>query len=786
MRPTRSLVALAVAALVLVALPSRPAPAPAQAQEPAASPRRQRYLDYARAAAESVWARHDEIVARWRETFDPAGPFGYRGPSELLEMAVIDAWLFEREGKPELADRAKKVLLEYGDFRAQYPEAAARKRPDYAKGVPALGDFFTANRYVHAFEVLARLGRLSPEERAKCEALIAESVDYLLLTAEWGAMNRGMLRAETLAWAVRALPSQPSTPRWEMQRRALGDDNWGHWEIEDATLYHGIWLYALLGYSDARGKLDDLFRTPEVFYYAQYFLHLLCPAGIVPDFGDATWTQNWQHFLVFFEAAAARLHDPSLAWAAQGLADRFVDWSKPTSAWLGLMLLDAYRWGGEGPVGGPPASLSEEVLEDVVGKKVVFRDGWQKESTYLLLDYRDEGDGGLNFRDYLRDTIPIEEEKVTHGHADENSIPLLMSGGSVLLHDAGYRDRMPSGPFGAYRADYFHDRLCVRPEKIFAGQKAGESRYSVRDAVPGQSLLDFLHDAGSYRPVRTKKVDFLTFPDFDVSRTRLHDEGWGYDWDRAIVWVKDPGLFLVFDVFKARREEFFTLAQLWHAQKVSARGEHWSDVGYEALGPHALPTDRRLLVSFPEGPRRLEGEEPIRRNAQDEAMVYQAASQHFELGETVCLVAALAPHGKDEAPGPLAARIRLVETTPAGAGTTVAVESGGATTLVGVKHDLRRDMARDHRRPRYLYEKGKLAYGEVTSDADLVFARRTGEDLAYTAVNATRVDLAGRTLFQAGEATYGLAFDGAPDAPGVGKVRYWRESVKVGGEPRGR
>ena len=70
------------------------------------------------------------------------------------------------------------------------------------------------------------------------------------------------------------------------------------------------------------------------------------------------------------------------------------------------------------------------------------------------------------FRDYLRDSIPVEEEKMTHGHADENSIVLLMSGGSVLLRDGGYRDYMPSGPFGAYRQDYFHNRLVVRPEKI--------------------------------------------------------------------------------------------------------------------------------------------------------------------------------------------------------------------------------------------------------------------------------------------------------------------------------
>ena len=33
-------------------------------------------------------------------------------------------------------------------------------------------------------------------------------------------------------------------------------------------------------------------------------------------------------------------------------------------------------------------------------------------------------------------------------------------------------------------------------------------------AVPGQGLLDFLRDAGSYRRVRTQKIDFLDLADF--------------------------------------------------------------------------------------------------------------------------------------------------------------------------------------------------------------------------------------------------------------------------------
>jgi hypothetical protein len=82
-----------------------------------------------------------------------------------------------------------------------------------------------------------------------------------------------------------------------------------------------------------------------------------------------------------------------------------------------------------------------------------------------------------------------------------------------------------------------------------------------------------MRDAGSYRPVRTRKVDFLVQPEFDYARTRLLDDGWGYDADRVVVYLKDPEMFIVFDVFKSRTTEFFTLADLWHTRQIVARGE---------------------------------------------------------------------------------------------------------------------------------------------------------------------------------------------------------------------
>ncbi len=488
-----------------------------------------KYLEFARVSADWTWEHQDSLIAIWRNTLDPNNVFGYRPPSRLLEMAAIYATLYEIEGKKKYAERAKNVLLTYNDYKKEYPKEAEERRTDYQDGVPAMPDFFTTMRYIRPYDILNKRGYLNNDEKEKIEEVIAASLKYLLRTQEWGAMNRSALRAETLAWAIRAMPNHPIAKSLKIYEKALGDDNWGQWEIEDASLYHAVWLYALLGYADAKNDLDGLFHTPEMYYYSQYFLHLMSPDGMIPDYGDANLHSNWNRYLVYFEAAAKIYNDPELKWAATVIANKFIDFNQIQNIGLAYLFLDCYRYGTDKLDTHPPEELSEEVMEDVQGKKIVFRNGWDKNSSYMLLNYRDEGDGGLLYRDYLRDAIPVEEEKMTHGHADENSISLIMYKESIMLHDGGYRDYMPSGPYGAYRQDYFHNRLCVRPEKIWMGQKSGEYRYSPTDhpEIEGQSVLSFLRNAGSYRNVRTQKIDFLTFSDFDYSRTRLIDGNMG-------------------------------------------------------------------------------------------------------------------------------------------------------------------------------------------------------------------------------------------------------------------
>jgi len=104
-----------------------------------------------------------------------------------------------------------------------------------------------------------------------------------------------------------------------------------------------------------------------------------------------------------------------------------------------------------------------------------------------------------------------------------------------------------------------------------------------------------------------------------------------------------------------------------------------------------------------------------------------------------------------------------------------------------VKCDLRRDMSRDWRRPRYTYEAGKVSFGELETDGDFLFATLAADDapggkerLAYTIVNLTKALFRGRPLVDVKPAVFGLAYDGSPDGPGFGKLRYWRDEAEVG------
>lgn len=204
---------------------------------------RAEYLAYAKEAADSVWAKHPAEVKRWRESIDTNYVFGYNPPGTDPILAGVSAQLYKDTKDRKYADRARKLLVGYGDYKTAYPKSFALKRPEYEKGLPALPNFFTAPSYIRAYRLLKDEDVLTKKDKEIIEQNIAESADFILRTQEWGPMNRATLRAEVLTGAVKTVPHHPNARLWEMMARSIMDDNWGKWGIEDASLYNGIWLY---------------------------------------------------------------------------------------------------------------------------------------------------------------------------------------------------------------------------------------------------------------------------------------------------------------------------------------------------------------------------------------------------------------------------------------------------------------------------------------------------------------------------------------------------------------
>lgn len=721
------------------------------------------YLEAIQRSAEQGWKDYPDVIARWKAGTKSFPLWGYDAPAQPVYLASVLAFLYEQTGDVEHARRAAKILSTFGDLREALAKEYAKSRVEYSEGVPPLSNFFFLPPYVRAYMRIRASGVLDAGSRKKIEREIAESVDFIFRFPEWGAHNRAMLRAEALRYACLAMPDHPRAAAWKQMADAIAADNLDHWEVEDAAGYHPVYLHALLSYAEASGK-GEIFAHPVLHYYFQYYLKLISPFGSIPDFGDAAWNSSPSglRFTAVFEKGASVYHDPQLKWAAQAMLRASKVRTSMLSVGDAYHLSDAYRWADETIVPAPPVSGSGEVLEDVIGKKVVFRNGWDSTGTYLLLNYRDEGEGGWLDREYLRRTISVEEEKMHHGHADENSIVLLADRGAVLLHDAGYRDALPSGKFGSWRQDYFHNRLVARKNK--------------RDANEG--VLDFLRNSGAYRQVQTRKVDFLTLRDVDMSRTRVTESSMGYSWDRTIVYVRDPGYFIVVDGVRILSADYYTFTNLWHTQNVLRRGENFFDVSNDSIRSFRFPRNRSLLIAFPETYQKTVGVEPISRQFQTEQAVYQTVSSQYKAGDYECFVTVLVPHDPGADPAALAARFQLLKTSAPYRAVAVQSNVDGKVSVAMVKLDLDMELARENIRPRYQYDLGRVSFGDFETDAYFFYGVQDRSSIHYSASNFLKVVWKGKPVVEALPNTHPLQLDGGGDRVGYSKWRKWEGMIE--------
>ena len=163
------------------------------------------------------------------------------------------------------------------------------------------------------------------------------------------------------------------------------------------------------------------------------------------------------------EKCATQYHSPTLKYAVNRFTEAHVGCASGLSGGIDRFLrqlVSAHDWSDDELAEQPPAPHSQEACDDTIGKKCVFRNGWDRDSSYLLLNYRDESATNEIYHKNLTLTIPVKAEKTHHGHSDENALCMLVAQERILLTEGGYRKGAERDC--TYRSDYYHNKLIVR------------------------------------------------------------------------------------------------------------------------------------------------------------------------------------------------------------------------------------------------------------------------------------------------------------------------------------
>ncbi|MGB9717908.1 MAG: hypothetical protein ACPL4E_05635 [Thermoproteota archaeon] len=730
------------------------------------------YFDFIKKYYEELLRNYDQSLKDWEKRMETADSFD--PPMAPVARALVEGFLYSVTGIKEYAEKAREAMLTYQKLPEMVPDRM-RRMPKYVKGIhPMLNWFGGVTLFLRAYEFIRNSGVIGVEDREVFKHIVGNSLKPFFSFPEWGPHNRAIKRGLALAYAAKVFPDHPDASKWSRLGKLMVEPSLKHWSLEDSELYVPIWLSDLLLYLDVTGDREVL-DSPIMKYYFHYFTYLLCPLGMIPDFGDATWGANAELYLAILEKGASVYRDPYMKYAADRIF-RFAVKEKR----LGVYAIFAYLWSDDSVEAKVPASLSQEVLDEAIGKKIVFREGWDENAAYMLLNYMDEGDIGWYYKEHLRNTLVVTAEKMHHGHADENSIVTLIKNGAFLLHDGGYREALPNG---AYRADVYHNRIVVRP------------------GTPSRKrLFEFLHDKGVYQPVRTRRVHFKTFRDVDVSRTEVMDGKNGYHWDRVVTYLKDLKAFVIHDGVKILGDGEFTVSNLLWTQNIHAAGEEFFDTSIDLIGMvgamnkpditleerklFAWPNKKgeRLLIYFHPDGGKTQGVDETMRCYLPEKCVYQTYSNRFKKGEYASFTTFLWPHREDEAVDTMLGKLKRVKVDKYPNATAIRIEQPNGAAYVCVKHDLSIGLVRPEVRPVYTYEAGEVRYDEFATDAAYLYARLNGSLLKYAFIDGMRLLFRDKTIFSSEEPSV-IDLTNRPDIDRKGTFKtekeYWEFELKT-------
>lgn len=690
--------------------------------------------------------------------------------SWLGHLTVLDAVMYHETGKEEWLDRVKEEL---GIFISVQDEMVLRCQNGtlpflykQEEGKPVEGPaknplevleendtdpwHFQVVETIFSFTPVLRglfiIGKdaFTREEWSRIEILCYAEINHIFRDCEWGRHNRATLRAISLLLFARLFPEHEAAAHCMKLADMLFEDSLGNWSIEDATSYLGLWLNSIAEYTQYRGVWN--FRIEQILgYYCYYYTAMLLPSGGLPEFGDTRFDSGTSSCLSLgvMELMAKRHRDGVLKYAIER---QFRNMVKNNTMDNGVQyergMTNAFVWADDSIEPVEPTVFSCEVLDELVGKKAVFRNSWEEDAVYLFYNYRDAGPYGKLTRDYLQNTIPVHAEKPHHGHADEQSICALCAGGAVLLRDGGYRDSFTTN--GHYRADFYHNRLVIRNGRVFKEK----------------GFLEYAENIGDYLPVRTEKIFFHQFNCGEVIKTRLYDDFHAAQADRHIIYLKEAQLFVVVDTVSSYYPQEMTTGVMYHAERMTQtepgiyRIQEESAEGlmhfHRYKSEQKAHTEQFLCVAFA-GENMSFSMEMQRRNYRQETALSCYTSRYFGQGEYYSYVSLLIPEigntpEKVEEQKKRALEIihsLNTEHTHFGRNLTIQLQADGRDYTLGIQCDDQLCIEDKNLRPTYSYETGRASYGAFETDAKFLIS----DSQTYGIIDGSRVDYRGKRLF---------------------------------------
>lgn len=694
--------------------------------------KKQQYLDYIEKAIAVGRESYEEATKKWRESFDADFMFGYTSPGHISNQLHMEGLMFSLTKDMKYAQNVKEGLLLPIKLAEIFPEEIRVQRREYHRGVPLMEPLFQLHAYMNAFLDIKETGILSNEDIEIVKESIIRSITPLIFCPEWGAHNRSMLRACALVQAAVVVGDTEETREWIKLADYLAEESIGRWSLEDAAHYIPLWLFACIMYAKWRGIEDEYYAKPQTKYYFDYLTHILTPDGQVPGFGDAWFHSNWQIWMACIEKGAAMYNCGKMKTAAEkiyvcgmNIANNII------SPGYGNYMAYAYKWGSDDVL---PADIdfgSEEVLDEVIGKKIIFRN----KGSYMLYNYCDEGKYGYIPRRYLRTSIPVKAEKMHHGHGDENSIAHLEKDGNILFHESGYREKLPNGK---YRADLYHNKLVFRE--------------GIKDYSKG--IYNALHDDGYYKHADTEKIHFQTFEEVDYLRTRNYYLPLDIIWDRSVTWLKEDDVYIVLDWFEAGSDKEITTGNVWHTQNALKVGENAYETNIDTINrgqndknPYENKKDLSLLIEFVYGVQRTAAED-IRRNHGESMMVSECRADSYKMGDREMFVTVLTPHGRSIEAASLTGKLEI-ETIHKNKDAVSVIYDGRINLTYKLNIDYGMHPFIEDRAPSYDWETGKIDYGRIITDADFSYIVDYDKSCRYGMFNGSGVYYNGDKVFAA-------------------------------------